>query len=67
MLTFPCLMDLGLDNEVHWGGRGAVQITEAPCGPKGVVLTLLQWLGQTQLLHSAAEGAWVEPSRAGLP
>lgn len=56
-------MDLGLDNEVYWGERGAVQITEAPCAPKGIVLTLLQWLGQTQnqLLHPAAEGVWVEP------
>lgn len=62
-------MHLGLGNEVHWGERGAVQIREAPCVPKGIVLTLLQWLGQTQnqLLHPAAEGPWVESQRAGLP
>lgn len=63
MLSSPCEMDLGLDSEVHWGERGAVQITESLCAPRTIALTLLQWLKQTQnqLLNSAAEGAWVEP------
>lgn len=63
MPSSPCEMDFGLDSEVHWGERSAVQIIESLCAPKAIILALLKWLGQTQnqLLNSAAAGVWDEP------